>query len=131
MDIKDAAMISNNTHLTVHAYLTTKSNTDEVTNMWDVDVVAPKKTADNDLKIEKDEYFEKRKQKHVNNWNMANLQEFDEPTELSRVHLGDNFITVLPPDYDPKVKTTQEAVGEEMRVRKALEEKGQKLLGEI
>lgn len=94
-------------------------------------MVVSTKTVDNDLKIEKDKYFNKRKQKHVNNWNMANLQEFDKSTELSRLHLGDNFITVLAPDYDPKAKTTQDVVGEEMRGRKALEEKGQKLLGEI
>lgn len=60
---------------------------------------------------------------------MANLQEFDEHAEMSRVHLGDTLITVLPSDDDSKARTTQEAMGEELRVRKALEG-GQRLLGE-
>lgn len=45
-------MIQNNTHLTLHAYLKTNSDAYEVTNMWDVDVVVPKRNADRILKIE-------------------------------------------------------------------------------
>ena len=130
MDIKDSAMIQNNTHLTIHAYLKADSNGYEMINMWDVGSVIPKKDADNGLKTENDAYFDRRKQKQVNNWSMANLQQIDEPAELSRVCLGDTFIAVLPPDHDPKARTTQEAVGEEKRVREALEKEGQQLLGE-
>ena len=128
MDIKDSAMIHNSTHLTVHAYLRVNSNTHDITNMWDVDFVVPKRDANDVLKVEKDAYFDSRKNMQVNNWNMTNLQEFDEPEELSRVRLGDKFVTVLPLDHDHKAKTTQEAVEEERRVRESLEEEGKELL---
>ena len=55
------------------------------------------------------------------------LQQLDEPAELSKVGPGDTFKTVLPLDHDLKGKTTQEAVREEKRAREALEEEGQKV----
>ena len=38
IDIKDADMVQNNTHLTFHAYLSRETN-----NLWDVDAVQPKR----------------------------------------------------------------------------------------
>lgn len=54
-------MIQNNTHLTLHAYLKTNSDAYEVTNMWDVDVVVPKRNADRILKIENPWHHHKEK----------------------------------------------------------------------
>lgn len=64
------------------------------------------KSAYSNLKIENDEHFEKRKQKQVNNGKKTNLQQLVEPAELTRFHFGDDLVTVLPPEYDAKAKST-------------------------
>ncbi len=71
--MKDSEMEKNDSHLTFHAYLDQKSNTPDLLNMWKVDAVLPKRDANQKLKIEKDEYFDKRKNKKVNNWKSRRL----------------------------------------------------------
>ena len=94
VDIKDAGMIRDNKHLTAHGYLSAKQNTNDFTNMWSVGSVEAKEDKAGVPRIEKDEYFDYFREKQVNNWNMATLKAFDEPEELARVQLGDEFITV-------------------------------------
>ncbi len=48
---------------------------------------------------------------------MKNLHEFSD-ADFAKVRLGDNFITVLPPDHNPQAKSLQEAVKQEVQIRK-------------
>ncbi len=135
VDIKDAAMLKENKHLTAHGYLEgNKTATNEFPSMFTVDYVRPKRNDEGGPKIERDEYFDDATDTHVNNWNMAELEAFDEPEELSRVRLGDKFITVLSLALakmgdDVGGKHTEAAVEEGQRMREALEQEGNDLLG--
>lgn len=129
IDIKDSAMIENGTHLTVHGYIAVQSATNQVINMFNMNRIVPKQDDKGAIKIEKDQYYDPRKNKIVNNWDIATLKAFDEPDELSLVRLGDNFITVL---SEEEAKTGggggQEAVEEALQVREALKQEGNLLL---
>ncbi len=57
------------------------------------------------------------------------MHQFDDPG-VNRVCLGEDFITVLPADFDINAKTTQDALDEEIRIREQLEKEGQRLLEE-
>ena len=62
IDLKDAKMMKDKSHLTVHGYLDSKLATGNITNMWNVGEVSPKKGTDGSLgKVERDGYFDKKK----------------------------------------------------------------------
>jgi len=133
VDIKDSKMMQDNTHLTAHGYVKELKTTDDFSNLFNIGSVEIKEDKKGAIKIEKDQYFDKKK-KYVNNWNMAKLEAFDEPEEMSRMRLGDKFTDVLSSelakiDDNHQAKHTQEAVKEEQQVREALEREGNDKLG--
>lgn len=136
IDYKDAQMFHDQMHQTVHGYIAVNSVTGTVTNMWNVGTAVPK-TGELGLarKVENDAWFDKRRNKNINNWDMSKLTEVVEPDELVRVRLGDNFITALSEDLaklDDKMKAAAkaEAEKEENEARKRVKEEWDALLTE-
>ena len=128
IDYKDAQMYQEKVHQTVHGYIALNSVTGTITNMWNVDKAVPKTDGSSHAgKVEQDTWFDKRRNKTINNWDTSKLTEFDEPDELLHVRLGENFITILSEDLaklDDKMKAAAkaEAEKEEKETRDKLRE---------
>lgn len=97
LDIKDANMVKNKTHQTIHGYVAPFTET--LNNMLVVDRVVHKKRSPTDTtaRVEKDLWYHDEKHRWINNWDKAlnkGLREIDEPAALRDVELGQAFMAV-------------------------------------
>lgn len=105
-DLKNAKMIAENKHLTVHGYIFTNPTTDTIPNFWHVDRVSAKNSVEGVAMEETDEGFvmKRGQTSSIDNWDMKELNAIDEPEELQRVRLGDDFLFVLSKDVSGQKK---------------------------
>jgi len=101
IDLKDAAMIQNGTHQTVHGYVSLATQTPSLKSlkaMYIINRVAHKQKGpdDNTARIEKDLWYNADKSVWVNNWDKAitdDLEEIEEPAALREVELGHDLMS--------------------------------------
>ena len=115
VDVKNAQMRKDGRHQTVHGYFAVRPAPGGITQLWDINVIDPKKGANGRPRIENDEYWEREKGEWRNEW--KDIHKVDEPTELLQVHLGDSYVKILNNQLDgldsqKRAKQEQNAVTE-------------------
>ena len=122
-------MATSKKHITLHGYMAMELD-GNVLNMFNVNKVLAKGEPEGTPKEENDAYYDSKKERNVNNWDLKNLVEIEEPKELRNIVLGKDFISILTPDLIASkqaeaVREEEEAIKEQEKLsqeREAREE---------